>query len=114
MTAPPVTVEPATTVQDASAAMLDAGVQAALVVDRGRVCGIVTAEDVLHALADGHDAAETLVRVIAQPDPPLVRPEEPLAEAHIRMRAGQRGVAPVAGPKDEPLGVLVDPEAGAP
>ena len=111
MIAPPVTVGRATTIQDASAAMVDAGSQAALVVDEGRVCGIVTAADVARALGDGYDAAETPIGAIAEPDPPLVRADEPLAEVHQRMRADGRRVTAVAGSHGEPLGVLVDTEA---
>ncbi|MGH2946190.1 MAG: CBS domain-containing protein [Solirubrobacteraceae bacterium] len=112
MIAPAVSVGLATTIQDASAAMVDAGTQAAVVVDQGRVCGIVTAADVARALGDGYDAAETPVGVIAERDPPLVRPDEPLAEVHQRMRTDGRAVVPVAGSHGEPLGVLVDTEAG--
>jgi CBS domain-containing protein len=108
----PVVVEPETTIQAASAAMLDARAHAAVVVDGGRVCGIATAGDVARALADGYDATETRIGAIADRDPPLARPGEPLAEAHQRMRADGHGVVAVAGAHDEPLGLLVDPEAG--
>jgi CBS domain-containing protein len=107
-----VIVEPATTIQQTSAAMLDAGVHAAVVVDRGKVCGVVTADDISRALADGYDATETLVGAIAESDPLLARPDEPLAEAHQRMRARGRPVAAVAGRHGEPLGLLEDREAG--
>jgi CBS domain-containing protein len=46
MTTPAPVVERSATVQDASAEMLDAGTQAAIVVDGGRVCGVATAADV--------------------------------------------------------------------
>jgi CBS domain-containing protein len=108
---PAVSVNPAATIQDASTAMLDAGAHAAVVVDDGRVCGLVTAQDVSRALADGHDPSETLVGAVAQRNPPLLRPEEPLAEVHERMRAAARDVLPVADEHDEPIGLLIDPEA---
>jgi CBS domain-containing protein len=112
MVAPPVIVEPATTIQDAAAAMLEGGVHAAVVVDDGRVCGITTAENISRALAAGYDATETLVGAIADRDRSLARPEEPLAEVHQRMRAEGHGVVPVAGAHGEPVGMLADPEAG--
>lgn len=112
MSAPPVIVEPATTLQAASASMLDAGEHAALIVERGRVCGLVTARDVSRALEGGYDPTETLIGVIAERNPPVVRADEPLAEAHERMRAQQRRVMAVVGAKREPVGVLEDPEAG--
>jgi CBS domain-containing protein len=111
MTSPPVVVEPATTVQATSAAMLDAGSHAAVVVDEGKVCGLVTAGDISRMLAEGYDAAETLVGVIANRDLEVVEPDEPLAEVHERMRAAGRRVVAVAGPRGEPLGLLEDPEA---
>jgi CBS domain-containing protein len=107
-----VIVEPATTIQQASAAMLDAGVHAAVVVDRKKVRGVVTADDISRALAQGYDAGETVVGAIAERDPFLARPDEPLAEAHLRMRAGACAVAAVAGRHGEPLGLLEDHEAG--
>jgi predicted transcriptional regulator len=106
-----VTVEPAMTLQAASAAMLDAGVQAAVVVERGKTCGLLTAEAVARALAEGFDARTTLVGAVAQRNPALARPDEPLAEVHQRMRAEQCGLAAVTGRHDEPLGLLEDPEA---
>jgi CBS domain-containing protein len=110
-TSPPVIVAPAATVQEASAAMLDARAHAALVVERGRVRGLVTADDVSRALADGRDASATPVAAIARTEPPLARPDEPLAEVHQRMRAAGHAVAAVVGPRDEPIGVLEDHEA---
>ena len=108
-----VTVEQAMTIQQASAAMLDAGVHAAVVVDRKKKArGVITADDIFRALAQGYDAGETLVGAIAASDPLLARPDEPLAEAHLRMRAEACAVAAVAGPHGEPLGLLEDHEAG--
>jgi predicted transcriptional regulator len=106
-----VTVEPAMTLQAASAAMLDAGVQAAVVVKRGRFCGLLTAEAITRALAEGYDVRQTLVSAVAERHPAVARPDEPLAEVHQRMRAEQRGLAAVTGRRDEPLGLLEDPEA---
>ncbi len=106
MTSPPVTVAPDTTIQAASAAMLDAHAHAAIVVEGGRVRGLVTVDDVARALAAG---ADTPVGAVAEPDPPVVHAQEPLAEAHERMRAAQRGALPVVANGGEPLGLLVDP-----
>jgi CBS domain-containing protein len=110
MTAAPV-VSATTSIQAASSAMLERRAQAAIVVQDGRVCGLVTAEDVARALADGLDATATPVEAIAEPDPPPVRPQEPLAEVHERMRLEPRGTVPVVGRAGEPVGILVDPEA---
>jgi CBS domain-containing protein len=112
MHAPPVVVEASTTVQEASARMLDAAVHGAVVVEDGRICGLVTAEDVSDALAQGHDPTETLMVVIAERDPPLARSQEPLSEAHQRMRAAHHRLVPVVDSAGEPIGLLEDPEAG--
>jgi CBS domain-containing protein len=108
MAAPPVTVDPGTTIRETSAAMLDAHAHAAVVVKDGRVWGLATAEDISRALAEGYDATGTLIGAIAEHDPPLARPDERLADVHLRMRADGRGVIPVAGARDEPHGVLAD------
>jgi len=114
MRRPPVVVEPSTTVQETSARMLDAGMHAAVVVDDGAVCGLVTVERISAALSKGYDASETLSGVIADRRPPMIAPDEPLADAHQLMRSVGHPLAPVVGPKREPLGLLEDPEAGSP
>src|SRR3954453_7032953 len=104
----PVIVSPSTTMQEASSRMLDVHAHAALVVHEGKVCGLATADEIATALAEGHDAAATLIGAIAESDPPVARPDEPLVEAHRRMRAEQRPRVAVVGRHREPLGVLED------
>jgi CBS domain-containing protein len=108
----PVIVEPSATIQNASAAMLDGRSEAAIVVEGGKVRGLVSAEDVARALAEGLDPTETPVGAIAGTDPPLARSDEALADVHQRMRAEERPLAVVIGPDGQPLGLLADPEAG--
>jgi predicted transcriptional regulator len=109
---PPVVVEPSTTVQEASAGMLDAGLHAAIVVKAGAVYGLLSAEQVSDALAQGYDASATPVDAIAEQNPMTVGPEDALADAHLLMRSAGRPLAAVVGAKYQPLGVLVDPETG--
>ena len=111
MRAPPVVVDAATTIQAASARMLDAGMHAAVVVDGGRVRGVVTVDSVARALAHGLEATETPVRAIAEADAPLARPDEPLAEAHVWMRAQGRALVAVVAASGEAVGLLEDHEA---
>jgi CBS domain-containing protein len=106
-----VLVEPSTTIQQASAAMLDRHVEAAIVVDGTDVRGLISADDVVRALAEGRDATSTPVQAITPPDPPLVDIDEPLAEVHQRMRAARRPLVVVIGHDGEALGVLADHEA---
>ena len=108
MRAPPVTVQPATTVQEASARMLEAAVHAAVVVDDGSVGGMVTAEQLSEAMAQGYDPSETPVGVVAESDPPLVAPDDALTEAHQRMRAAEHTVVPVVTARGRPVGMLDD------
>jgi CBS domain-containing protein len=112
MTTPAPVVDRSATIQDASAEMLDAGTQAAIVVDGGRVCGVATAQDVAGALVHAYDTAHTPIGAIAQRSPDAVHPDDLLAEVHARMRAERRAVVPVVGADDEPIGLLEDPEAG--
>jgi CBS domain-containing protein len=106
-----VLVGPSTTIQQASAAMLDRHVEAAIVVDGKNVRGLISADDVARALAEGHDATSTPVGAIAPPDPPLVDVDEPLAEVHQRMRAAQCPLVVVVGHDGQAMGVLADHEA---
>jgi len=106
----PVIVEASATIQHASAAMLAANTEAAIVMDRRKVRGIVAAEDVARALSDGRDVTKTAVLEIVDPDPVVARGDESLAEVHLRMRRAQRAWAIVTG-SGVPLGLLSDPEA---
>jgi predicted transcriptional regulator len=109
--AAPVVVEASETIQDAAAAMLDGRSEVAILVEDGKLCGLIAAEDVARALAEGRDPAQTPVGAIGEADPPLARRDEALADVHQRMRAGQRARAVVVGRHGEPVGLLVDPEA---
>lgn len=107
----PVFVEASTTIQDASAAMLDGGSGAAIVVENGELRGLISAADVAQALADDLDPTSTSVGSIAGSDPPRARSDEALADVHQRMRAQQRPLAVVVGRDGRPLGLLADHEA---
>jgi len=107
----PVIVELSTTIQNASAAMLDGRSDAAIVVEHGKLRGLVSAADVARALAEGLDPTDTPVRAIAGTDPPRARGDEALADVHQRMRAEQRPLAVVVGRDGRPVGLLADHEA---
>jgi CBS domain-containing protein len=95
------------TIQDASAAMLDDRVEAAVVVEGKKLRGLLTASDVADALAAGRDAGSTPIASVANRDPRLVDAEEPLADAHQRMRAAGDSIAVVVD-GGRPVGVLAD------
>lgn len=100
-------LDASTTIQDASAAMLDDHVMAAVAVDGTTLRGLLTASDVAAALAEGLDASCTPIAAVANPDPTLVETPEPLAEAHQRMSAAEASLAVVID-EDRPVGVLTD------
>jgi CBS domain-containing protein len=107
----PVSIASTTTLQEAAAAMLDADAQAAVITDEGRARGVLTADDVARALAEGRDPSETTVATVAERESPLVRAQDALAEVHRLMRVSHHRVVAVVGPRGEPVGMLVDPEA---
>src|SRR5215207_6567955 len=109
----PVFVEVSTTIQDASATMLDGRSGAAIVVEHGKLRGLVSAADVARALADGLDPTATPVAAILGTAPARARGDEALAEVHQRMRAEQRPLAVVVGRDGRPLGLLADHEAAS-
>jgi CBS domain-containing protein len=102
-------VDASTTIQDASAAMLDDHVEAAIVVDVPRLRGLVTAPDVAGGLSQ-RDVGSTLVAEIASWDPVIVGEQDALAEARERMRAADVALAVVVGDDDRPVGLLPDDE----
>jgi CBS domain-containing protein len=107
----PVAVAPGTTLQEAAAAMLAERAQAAVIVDAGgRARGLLTADDVARALAEGRDPAATPVHGVAR-EAPVVRAEDPLVDAHRLMRVSGHKVVAVVGAHREPVGLLMDAEA---
>jgi len=105
-----VLVGQATTVQQASAAMLDRHVAAAIVVGGRGGVGLLSAEDVTRALAEGRDATSTPVEAVASSDPLVVRLDEPLVDVHQRMRASRCSLAVVVDADGRARGVLEDHE----
>jgi CBS domain-containing protein len=107
MTSVPI-VDVSTTIQDASAAMLDAHVEAAIVVEGTKLRGLLTAGDVAHGLALGRDVGSTPVTAVASSDPTLVKTREPLVEAHMRMRDAGEPLAVVVDDDGRAVGILAD------
>ncbi|MFD9355157.1 CBS domain-containing protein [Streptomyces sp. NPDC060031] len=87
MTGNPVTVEQLTSLAEAARVMRDAGIGDVLVVDQGRLRGILTDRDiVVRGLAEDRDPAETTVREICTAEPVTVRPGDHVDEAVDLMR----------------------------
>jgi CBS domain-containing protein len=107
----PLVVEASMTLQEASALMLDAGVDAAVIVCDDVLFGLLTANDVAQALLDGHEPSRSPTAAVADLHPPLAKADELLAEVHLRLRGAERRFAVVVSGRHEPVGLLSDPEA---
>ena len=82
MTHDPRTVEVGDTLVDAARVMREADVGAVLVVDDGRVTGILTDRDiVVRAIADGRDPQSTTVRDASSDEVVTLTPDQNLDEA---------------------------------
>ena len=106
MTHDPRTVEVGDTLAEAARVMREADVGAVLVVDEGRVTGIITDRDiVVRAVADGRDPQSTTVRDASSADVVSVTPDENLDEAAGLMQEHDVRRMPVVQ-EGRPAGIL--------
>ncbi|MCC0100279.1 MULTISPECIES: CBS domain-containing protein [Streptomyces] len=107
MTGNPVTVEQLTSLAEAARVMRDAGIGDVLVVDQGRLLGILTDRDiVVRALAEDRDPAETTVRAICSSDPLTVGPGDRVDQAVDLMRRHALRRLPVQAENGELVGIV--------
>jgi CBS domain-containing protein len=106
MTARTASVSRDATLQEASAAMLDAGVQAAVVVDGGVPIGLLSAETIAAAMAAGLDVTAGRAEAAADAGMVVVRAGDSLLDAHERMRRAGRDLAAVIGDDGHLVGLL--------
>ncbi|MEW1636508.1 CBS domain-containing protein [Streptomyces sp. NPDC093801] len=107
MTGNPVTVEKATSLAEAARVMRDADIGDVLVVDEGRLRGILTDRDlVVRAMADDRDPGETTVQAVCSTDPVTVRPDDGVDQAIALMRRKALRRLPVVTGEGELVGVL--------
>jgi CBS domain-containing protein len=111
MSARVASVGPDATLQEASAAMLDAGVQAAVVVDDGNPVGILSAETIAAAMSAGLDVTAGRAEAAADRGIIVVRADQSLIDAHDEMRRTGRERAAVVGPDGSLVGLLLDEPA---
>jgi CBS domain-containing protein len=106
MTSAPVSLRPAQPLTAAAKAMRDQGIGSVLVVDDGRLKGLVTDRDiVVRAVADGRDPGRTTLADVCSPDLVTAAPNDDADTAVQRMRErGVRRIPVVDG--DRPVGVL--------
>lgn len=87
MTEKPVTVDGLTSLAEAARVMRDADIGDVLVVDEGRLRGILTDRDlVIRAVAENRDPADTTVRAICSPELITVGPADSVDQAVTLMR----------------------------
>jgi CBS domain-containing protein len=85
----PVTLAPATTVQEACKCMHDRRIGAVLITDAdGGLAGIFTGRDAVRVLAHGRDAMATLLKDVMTPSPETMKPRSTAIEALRLMRDG--------------------------
>lgn len=94
----PLTLPPTDTLQRACACMYERRVGAVLVTDGGKLVGIVTSRDIVHALADGRNGVDTELGAIMTANPDTIAPDATAIDA-LRMMSdgGYRHLPVVAG-----------------
>jgi CBS domain-containing protein len=98
------TVEPGLPLKDVAERMVSRDVGAVLVIEDGRLAGILTERDVLRAVAGGI-TDETVVSDWMTPDPETMEPDETTRQAAVLMiHGGFRHMPIVDG--DEVVGML--------
>ncbi|MFI6144857.1 CBS domain-containing protein [Streptomyces sp. NPDC051109] len=107
MTEKPVTVDGLTSLAEAARVMRDADIGDVLVLEGGRLRGILTDRDlVIRAMAEGRDPAETTVRAICSPEPITVGPADGVDQAAYLMRHHALRRLPVQTEDGELVGVV--------
>ncbi|MEU3726544.1 CBS domain-containing protein [Streptomyces sp. NPDC031705] len=107
MTANPVTVEKLTSLAEAARVMRDADIGDVLVVDEGRLLGILTDRDlVIRGMAEGRDPAQTTVHAICSTEPLTVQPGDDVTQAVTLMRRNALRRLPVQTGEGELVGVV--------
>src|SRR5438105_5579387 len=78
------TVGPSASIADAAGLMMQRRVGSVLVVDNGRLLGILTERDLVRFAATGADPASTEVTAFMTPDPDITDPDEEAIEVFRR------------------------------
>ncbi len=99
------TIEPHNTLRQAAKAMTDRGVGSAVIMTNGKVAGIVTERDLLHAISDGTNLDSTTVDTIMTADPVAGAPGWELSRAVRTMIDGNFRHLLVKE-MDDPIGIV--------
>ncbi|MFG2617304.1 CBS domain-containing protein [Streptomyces sp. NPDC048507] len=107
MTGNPVSVERLTTLAEAARVMRDADIGDVLVVDDGKLRGILTDRDiVVRALAQDRDPADTTVLAVCTTEPVTVRRDDDVDLAVDLMRRHALRRLPVESENGELVGIV--------
>jgi CBS domain-containing protein len=99
------TIEPQDSVKQAAKAMTDRGVGSAVVMFDGKVAGIVTERDVLHAVAGGRDLDSVTTEEIMTKDPVAGAPGWEITRAvRTMIDGGFRHL--LVKEMDDPVGII--------
>lgn len=104
--APPVSVVCGTTVRQAVNRMVAFGVGSLLVVDDGKLAGIVTERDILMKLKPNENLDDKKIEDIYTPSPKTLSPKSLVIEAMALMDEGGYRRVPVVDDSGIPIGVL--------
>ena len=106
MTTPPLTMGPEESVVEAAKAMLEKGYGSVLVVEDGKLVGIVTERDLLYALSHGDAGVKMKLADVMTEDPIVIKKNENIVDAiNLMKEAGVRHL-PVVDEKGRPVGVI--------
>ena len=106
MSAPPVTVRGEASLREAAKVMYDSNVGSVVVVDGGRLQGILTRRDVLRLVASGDALRDPKVSSVMATSVITASPEETLSSILDKMRqAGVKHVV-IVDEEERPLGVV--------
>ena len=106
MTTNPISMPAASSVADAARAMRDSHIGDVIVLDHGRICGIVTDRDiVVRAVAEGRDFLTTTLGNICSQELTTLSPTDSVDDAVLLMRERALRRLPVVE-SGEPIGVV--------
>ena len=107
------TVTPDTLVEDAAGVLLDNDISSALVVEDGRLVGILTTTDFVEIVAKSQPKAETSVERYMTPDPVTAGAQDGVADIAATMVDRGFHHVPVVDDDGTPIGIITTSDLAA-
>jgi CBS domain-containing protein len=107
------TVAPDTLVEDAAAVLLDNDISSALVVEGGRLVGILTTTDFVEIVAKSQPKAETTVDRYMTPDPITADAQDAVSAVATTMIDRGFHHVPVVDDEGTPIGIITTSDLAA-